>query len=114
MELLLDYGAVIAGTDTLFAAVRNQRVDMLTLLVERRKAANINDIQPADCEKGLTPGPVLHLAIRRKYRQMVRLLIERFHADPLVKDKEGKTAVAWAVDVQDLEFMKYVSTWKRR
>ena len=105
MELLLDHGAVITGTDSLFAAVRSQRVDMLTLLVEKRKVANINDIQPADRQKGLTPGPVLHLAIRRKYKRMVRVLIEVFHADPLVKDKEGKTAVAWAVDVQDPELM---------
>ena len=72
MELLLNHGAVIAGTDALFAAVRNQRIDMLNHLVKIRKAANVNDIQPAHSEKGLTPGPVLHLAIRRKYRQMVR------------------------------------------
>ena len=58
MELLLDHGAVIAGTDALFAAVRNQRIDMLNLLVKLRRAANINDIQPVRGEKDLTPGPV--------------------------------------------------------
>lgn len=47
MELLLDHGAVIAGTDALFAAVRNQRRDMLTLLVERRKVVNIHAIPPS-------------------------------------------------------------------
>jgi ankyrin repeat protein len=76
---------------------------MLTLLVERRKVANINSIQPLGGEGDLTPGPVLHLAIRRKFWQKVRLLIERFHADPLAQDSEGKTTVAWAVDVKDLE-----------
>jgi hypothetical protein len=76
---------------------------MLTLLVERRKAADINAIQPAYGERDLTPGPVLHLAIRRKYRQMVRVLIDRFHANRLAQDLEGKSAVAWAVDVKDLE-----------
>jgi hypothetical protein len=106
MELLLDPGAAIAGTDALFAAVRNRRVDMLTLLLERRKVANINAIQPGNWPTDLTPGPVLHLAIRTKNRQMVRVLIERFHADPLARDSEGKTAVAWAVDVKDPEIMK--------
>lgn len=107
MELLLNHGAVIAGTDAPFAAVHNQRIDMLNHLVKLRKAANINDTQPARSERGLTPGPVLHLAIRRKYRQMVRVLIEEFHADPLVKDEEGKTAVMWAEDPQDSELIKY-------
>ncbi|KAF7177626.1 hypothetical protein CNMCM7691_005987 [Aspergillus felis] len=110
MELLLDHGAAIAGTDALFAAVRNQRIDMLTLLVERRKVADINAIQPADLETDLTPGPVLHLAIRRKYRRMVRVLIERFHADPLAQDLQGKTAVAWAMDVKDPEIMKKIKS----
>ncbi|KAG2001672.1 hypothetical protein GB937_010014 [Aspergillus fischeri] len=46
MELLLDHGATIAGTDALFAAVCNQRIDMLALLEKRRKVANTNDINP--------------------------------------------------------------------
>ncbi|PKX90584.1 ankyrin repeat domain-containing protein [Aspergillus novofumigatus IBT 16806] len=105
MELLLDHGAVVEGTDALFAAVRNHRVDMLALLVEKRKAADINAVQPAVRERGLTPGPVLHLAIRRRDRAMVRVLMQRFHADPLAKDSEGKTAVDWAVLVTDEEIL---------
>ncbi|KAJ5621751.1 hypothetical protein N7528_006534 [Penicillium herquei] len=109
MELLLDNGAIIAGTDALFAAVRNKRIDMLNLLVKSRRVADINDIQPACGEKGLTPGPVLHLAIRRKYRQMVRVLINSFHVDPLIKDEEGKTALLWALDSEDSELVKMCS-----
>jgi hypothetical protein len=73
MEFLLDHGAIIAGTDALLDAVRNRRIDMLTLLMERRKVVNINAIQPAEGERDLTPGPVLHLAIRRNYWQIVRV-----------------------------------------
>ncbi|RLL95304.1 hypothetical protein CFD26_104969 [Aspergillus turcosus] len=88
MELLLDHGATIEGTGALFGAVCHRRIDMLTLLVEKRKMTNINAIQPADENQSLTAGPVLHLAIRKKYRPMVRVLIERFHADPLARDPE--------------------------
>ncbi|RHZ51676.1 ankyrin repeat domain-containing protein [Aspergillus thermomutatus] len=105
MGLLLDHGAVVEGTDALFAAVRNHRVDMLALLVEKRKAADINAVQPAVRERGLTPGPVLHLAIRRRDRAMVRVLMQRFHADPLAEDSEGKTAIDWAVEATDEEIL---------
>ena len=37
---------------------------------------------------------------------MVRVLIDRFHADPLAQDLDGKTAVAWTVDVKDLEVIR--------
>lgn len=114
MELLLDHGGTIEGTGALFAAVCHQRIDMLTLLVEKRKMTNINAIQPANENQRLTAGPVLHLAIRKKYRPIVRVLIERFHADPLAQDPEGKTAVAWAVDVGDPEIMKVCRCGRKR
>ncbi|OJJ50284.1 hypothetical protein ASPZODRAFT_157198 [Penicilliopsis zonata CBS 506.65] len=46
MELLLDHGAVVSGTDALFNAAFQRRIDMLALLLETRKAADINSIQP--------------------------------------------------------------------
>ena len=40
---------------------------------------------------------------------MVRVLIESFHVDPLIKDEEGKTAVLWAMDSHDSELVKMFS-----
>lgn len=105
MTLLLDHGASVQGTGALFAAVRNARVDMLDLLVEERKVAAIDSLQPADREGGLTPGPVLHLAIQRRMRRMVGVLLRRFHADPMVMDSEGKSALDWAGEMNDSEIM---------
>ncbi|KAJ5778990.1 hypothetical protein N7457_006710 [Penicillium paradoxum] len=101
MELLVDHGAALKGTGVLFAAVRNHRTDMIALLVEKRKLVDINAVQPVGQERGLSPGPVLHLAIRRRDERMTRLLQQRFHADPMAKDSDGKTAVDWAMEIKD-------------
>lgn len=52
-------------------------------------------------EVGLTPGPVLHLAVQARNKAMVRLLVTMFGADPLVKDQSGRTAVDWARCIDD-------------
>ncbi|BCR87324.1 ankyrin repeat domain-containing protein [Aspergillus chevalieri] len=108
MELLLKYGARINGTKTLYEAMQSGSVDMLSFLM-RNTDGDINMIQPVKRsegpegseEVGLTPGPVLHLAVQTRNKAMVRVLVTEFGADPLVKDQSGKTAVDWARCIDD-------------
>ena len=101
-ELLLKYGAQINGTRSLYMAMESNSADMLSFLTSNANG-DINMIQPVGKyeEIELTPGPVLHLAIQMKNKEMVQVLLRRFGADPLVKDESGKTAMDWAQSIND-------------
>jgi hypothetical protein len=79
MALFLEHGARIDATDTLLAAMDNNRVDMLRFLV----------------------GPVLHLAVQKRDSRMVRILVNQFGANPLAEDRNWKTGIQLAKDVGD-------------
>lgn len=58
-------------------------------------------IQPVEGSEELTPGPVLHLAVQIRNKEMACILVKKFGADPLIKDQSGKTAVDWARCIGD-------------
>jgi hypothetical protein len=100
MALFLEHGARIDATDTLLAAMDNNRVDMLRFLVGPG-GADINLTQPADRQQELNPGPVLHLAVQKRDSRMVRILVNQFGANPLAEDRNWKTGIQLAKDVGD-------------
>ena len=108
MELLLKHGAQINGTKTLYKAMQNGSVSMLSLLMSNT-GGDINMIQPVEWSEGseeseeveLTPGPVLHLAVQTRNTAMAHALVAKFGADPLVKDQSGRTAVDWTRCIDD-------------
>lgn len=112
VQLFMEHGARINGTNALFMAVDDGRVDMLRFLVNK-KGVDINMIQQGEWLEELSPGPVLHLAVQTRNSKMVRILVKELGADPLVKDQSGKTAVEWARCIGDTGILKVLDPTHR-
>ena len=94
LKLLLKHGAPINGIYTVYQAMESGSVDMLSFLMSK-KDVDINMVQPVEKNEELVPGPVLHLVVQARNKKIIRVLVKKFGADPLVKDQCGKTAVDW-------------------
>ena len=94
VEMLLENGARLEGSDGLQAAAERGRVDMVELLLDR--GAPINEIGFVDAigneTKMENAGSALHLAAEKGQIEVVKLLLER-GADPHVRDEQGRTPV---------------------
>ena len=92
VEMLLDNGVRLNGSDGLQAAAERGRIDMVELLLDR--GAPIDEIGFAGAAgsevKRENARSALHLAAEKGHIEIVKLLLER-GADPHVRDLQGRT-----------------------
>ena len=92
VEMLLENGAELKGSDALQAAAERGRVDMVELLLDR--GAQIDEIGFVDAigseARMENAGSALHLAGEKGHMEVVKMLLRR-GADPHVRDGQGRT-----------------------
>ena len=109
LEMLLNAGAGLEGSDVLQTAALNGRADLVRMLLE--KGAKINTLGFVDCaieSRAEEAGSALHFAVDRKSSngEVVKLLLEN-GADVSLKDMKGRTVKerATANGSHDLEVL---------
>lgn len=90
IELLLEHGAVLKGSQALIFAVRKGKLENAKILIAR--GADLNEVKE---DRSLYPNPhkgatALHIAVEKGYLEVVDLLLQA-GADVFIRDAEGKT-----------------------
>lgn len=112
LNLLLDHGATVKGTNALGLAVEAEKIDTLKALVEKG-GMDINTAQGSfadDDDKDIS-SPILHLAVRKGNAEIVRVLVKELGADLTIQDSEGKTALQRAQEQKQQKMVKQLTKY---
>lgn len=104
VNMLLDHGATVKGSNALAIAQEADRFDVIKLLVDKGKMdiniaqhSNAYSYNPEDADEdgeiAANASPILHLAIEMGQTELVRALLRDLNADPMVKDGKDRTAL---------------------
>lgn len=123
VTMLLDHGANIKQTNSLAEAQDEGQLDVLKFLVEKggmdvnMAQKKVNDSPGYDSDEDDDPdvaeaakaSPVLHLAIAKGQREVVRFLLQELNADATVTDGKGRTALQVAQKKKDKKILELLA-----